>query len=384
MTTNLSYPLSNHSSQMTVSGRVKLDELAAHLGLSKSTVSRALNGYSDISPVTRARVEKAARALGYRPLSHAQAIRTGQVRAIAMVLNSEEPDQHNPFLQDFLAGACQAASSLDWTMTISTATSEKDTLKVLSRLYQERKADGFILPRTAVKDARIGLLRSLDVPHILYGRTGYGQPNKWDETSWFDIAGESAMRNAVLRLNEFGHSRIGFVGSDPKFNYAHLRRDGYAEGMQAAGLPLDTDLIREGARTREDGASQGRALMALECPPTAIVFATDLAALGFCADAQDQGFEIGRDISVIGYDGVPECQYARPALTTFSVDSRKAGQRLATLLIQQIQGAEPSTLQELVDATLVKGGSDGPPRLTPEELAQKRQYLTNQKRGDLT
>ena len=96
------------------SRRVKLDELADHLGLSKSTVSRALNGYSDISDSTRKRVETTARKMGYRPLSHAQAIRTGKVRAIAMVINSGEPDRHNPFLQDFLAGACEGASAFDW------------------------------------------------------------------------------------------------------------------------------------------------------------------------------------------------------------------------------------------------------------------------------
>ena len=109
----------NNGATPPAAGRVKIDELAEHLGLSKSTVSRALNGYSDIAETTRKRVENAARKLGYRPLSHAQAIRTGRVRAIAMVLNSEEPDGHNPFLQEFLAGACEAASGFDWTMTIS-------------------------------------------------------------------------------------------------------------------------------------------------------------------------------------------------------------------------------------------------------------------------
>ena len=117
--------------QTPASGRVKLDQLADILGLSKSTVSRALNGYSDISDTTRKRVEATARKMGYRPLSHAQAIRTGRVRAIAMVINSWEPDRNNPFLQDFLVGACEAASASDWTMTISTAKSEKDMLDVL-------------------------------------------------------------------------------------------------------------------------------------------------------------------------------------------------------------------------------------------------------------
>ena len=179
MTANLSYQPRASANRPGASGRVKLDELAAHLGLSKSTVSRALNDYPDISEVTRNRVKAAARKLGYRPLSHAQAIRTGQVRAIAMVLNSDEPDQHNPFLQDFLAGACEAASNLDWTMTISTATSERDTLKVLNRLYrgtQSRRIHPAANSRSRMPE--LDLLRNLEVPHILYGRTGYGQPER--------------------------------------------------------------------------------------------------------------------------------------------------------------------------------------------------------------
>ncbi len=309
--------------------------------------------------------------MGYRPLSHAQAIRTGKVRAIAMVINSEEPDQHNPFLQDFLAGACEAASASDWTMTISTAKSGKDMLNVLGRLVEERKADGFILPRTEVDDARVKYLGELKVPFILYGRTEYGQSDPMDDMSWFDISGEAAIRNAVVRLVNFGHSRIGYVGSDPKFNYSHLRRDGYLEGLKDAGLRDDPELIREGARTREEGAIEARALLKLDHPPTAMVFATDLAALGCYPVCAKLGLEIGKDVSILGYDGIPECQYVNPGLTTFSVDSRRAGERLATLLIRQTRGEEPATLRELSDAVLIARESDGPPRLTPEALARK-------------
>lgn len=365
----------------SASGRVKLDELADHLGLSKSTVSRALNGYSDISESTRKRVEATARKMGYRPLSHAQAIRTGKVRAIAMVINSGEPDRHNPFLQDFLAGACEAASVFDWTMTISTAKSEKDMLDVLGRLVEERKADGFILPRTEVDDARVEYLRALKVPFILYGRTGYGQGDLHGDTSWFDISGETAIRSAVSRLSGFGHRRIGFVGSDPKFNYSHLRRDGYLDGLKAAGLPIDPDLIREGARTRDEGATQARALLELENPPTGIVFATDLAALGSYSVCAEFGLQIGRDVSILGYDGIPECQYVSPGLTTFSVDSQRAGERLAEMLIRQTRGEAPESLRELGEAVLLERESDGPPRLTPEELAQKITQFKNGNRG---
>jgi len=362
-------------------GRVKLDELAAYLGLSKSTVSRALNGYTDISEITRRRVESAARKLGYRPLSHAQAIRTGRVRAIAMVLNSDEPDRHNPFLQDFLAGACDAASGFNWTMTISTAKSETDTLTVLNRLVEERKADGFILPRTDVEDTRVELLRAKKVPFILYGRTGYGQGDPADDISWFDISGDVAMHQAVECLAAHGHKRIGYVGSDPKFNYTHIRREGFVKGIEAAGLTLDPALMRDGARTREDGAAEGHALMELDQPPTGIVFATDQSALGFYQTAADLGLKVGQDVSIIGYDGIPECQYASPPLTTFNVDSHEAGHRLATLLIRQIRGEAPDTLRELRDAALIERRSAGPCLLTPGELAAKIQQPINHKRG---
>ncbi|MBO9447310.1 substrate-binding domain-containing protein [Ruegeria sp. R14_0] len=367
--------------QPPVSGRVKLDQLADILGLSKSTVSRALNGYSDISDTTRKRVEATARKMGYRPLSHAQAIRTGRVRAIAMVINSWEPDRNNPFLQDFLAGACEAASASDWTMTISTAKSEKDMLDVLGRLVEERKADGFILPRTEVDDARIHYLRELKVPFILYGRTGYGETDPQDDISWFDISGEAATHNAVTRLAHFGHHRIAYIGSDPKFNYSRLRRDGYLQGLQAAGLTMDPDLVRDGARTREEGAAEAQALMQLPNPPTAIVCATDLAALGCYPVCAELGLEIGHDVSIVGYDGIPECQYVNPGLTTFSVDSRRAGERLATLLIRQTRGEEPATLRELSDAVLIARESDGPPRLTPEALTRKINQSNDHNRG---
>ena len=361
------------SSSPQVGKRVTINDLARHLCMSKSTVSRALNGYSDISDTTRNRVERTAQKLGYRPLSHAQAIRTGRVRAIALVLQIDEPDQHNPFLQEFLAGACQAASEFGWTVTISTAKSDQDMDTELTRLIEERKADGFILPRTKVTDPRVRLLRQLGVPYIMFGRTDHGQKKIEKDASWFDISGETAMHNAVVRLVSLGHQRIGYVGSDPEFNYSHLRREGFTQGLHATELQPDPDLLREGARTRDEGSTETRALLQLDQPPTAIVYATDMAALGAYKAITELGLTVGKDVSVIGYDGVPESQYVRPALTTYDVDTRMAGERLASLLVRQIRGEPADQLRELREAQLVERDSDGPPALSSTDLAEKIQ-----------
>lgn len=351
--------------------RVKISDVAEALGLSKGTVSRAMNAYPDISESTQLRVRRTAERMGYRPLSHAQAIKTGRVRALALVLEVSEYDGHAPFLTTFLSGVTEEASDNGWTLTVATAGAGKDMEETLRRLMQERKADGFILPRTRVNDPRVELLRSQHVPHILYGRTGYGDDFAQKGLSWYDISGGRAMTEAVVHLAKLGHTRIGFLGSRVEYNYALLRRDGYLNGLKRAGLPHDPDLeILENLETAEAARSAAR-LLRLPEPPTAIVGCTDLIALGAYQAAEDLNLEIGQDLSVVGYDGIPRGDYVKPRLSSFHVDSYAAGRRLAALLIRQIRGENPEELRELAPARFVQGGSDAPPRLSSAALAKK-------------
>jgi LacI family transcriptional regulator len=347
-------------------GRVTITALSAALGLSKSTVSRALNGYPDISERTRLRVRRGAETMGYRPLSHAQAIRTGRVRALGLVVQIGDHDAQRPFLADFLAGISVAASAEGWTLTVATADSEADAVRTMEQLVEDRKADGFILPRTLSHDARVALLRARGVPFVMFGRTA--DP---EGCAWFDILGEAAMRDAVLHLAGLGHRRIAFVNGGTAYNYSRLRLQGYLDGLDAAGLPEDPELIRGGALNTDDGARETRALLALPQPPTAVVFAVDHAALGLYRACAERGLAVGRDVSVISYDGVPDGAHVQPPLSSFTVDTRAAGHRLAELLIDRIRGAAPETLRETARAAFADRGSAGPPRLSSEALSKR-------------
>lgn len=353
--------------------RVTIADVADALGLTKGTVSRAMNGYPDISESTQKRVRRKAEMMGYRPLAQAQAIRTGRSRALGLVLQTDIPGAQRPFLSDFLAGVTSAASAESWTLTVATSAGEAEMLATLERLIEERKADGFILPRTWTHDKRMQLLRSLDVPFVLYGRVA--DP---ENCAWFDILGEEAMREAVARLVGHGHRRIGFVNGGMEYNFSHLREDGFRRGMAEAGLGVDPGLILSGAMTRESGAMAAERLLAHDAPPTAIVYAVDAAALGAYDAAEELGLVVGEHLSIISYDGIPEGVWARPPLTTFSVDSRMAGARLAELLIRRIRGEAPETLRETALATLQIGGSDGPPAATSDELGQRLRAVRKQ------
>lgn len=338
--------------------RVTITDVALALGLTKSTVSRAMNGYPDISEATQLRVKRMAEQMNYHPLSHAQAIKTGRTRSLGLVLQLSDHDAQRPFLAEFLAGLSAGASSESWTMTVAAADSHDDMIKTFQTLLRDGKADGFILPRAMVDDPRVVLLREADVPFVLFGR----QENA-DGCAWFDILGEDAMQDAVRHLVDLGHKRIGFINGGMKYVYAPLRQSGFIKGMEEAGLQIDPDLMAENAVTMEDGARAAGQILDTEHPPTAIICAVDFAALGLYRAAAERGLAIGSDLSVVAYDGIPEGAYAQPPLTTFSVDNRAAGSRLAKLLIRRIRGEDPKLLRETTAAAFINRGSTGRPTI---------------------
>lgn len=354
--------------------RVTINDVARAVGLAKGTVSRALNGYPDIAESTRLRVTRAADRMGYRPLAQAQAIRTGRARSLGLVLNTGSHDAHKPFLLDFLDGISRSVSDESWTLSVAIASGLDEELATMRRLIDERKVDGFILPRAMRDDARAALCREMSVPFILFGRTA-----ETDDCAWFDVLGEDAVHAAVLRLAGFGHRRIGFINGSFTYNYAHLRHAAYLAAMEEAGLTPDPTIMAAEVLSLEEGAEAGAKILAAENPPTGVVCATDLAALGLYSAADAAGRTVGTDLAVISYDGIPEAATATPPLTTYSVDTRAAGGRLAKLLIARIRGTDPVALRETVPARLIERASDQLPNFDPDRALPGRPLQTQSK-----
>ncbi|MEM8822613.1 MAG: LacI family DNA-binding transcriptional regulator [Pseudomonadota bacterium] len=336
--------------------RATIQDVAREAGITKGTVSRALNGHPDISDATRERAVVAATRLGYRPLGSAQAIRTGRCRALGLVIETSEHDAHRPFLAEFLAGLSDGAAAEGWTLTVASAA--EDALGTYERLIEERKADGFVLPRTKLDDPRVAMLHDAGVPFVLFGR--HGDPTG---CAWFDIDMTLAIHEAVLRLAGNGHRRIAFVGGSPAHTYNRLREEGVRDGLAAVGLA--DDLIVHGGLDRESGAALAAALLDRPDPPTAFIYAIDMAALGLWRAARARDLVIGEDLAVIAYDGTPEGAHSEPPLATYAVDHHAAGRRLADLLIRRVRGEAPEDLRELGRATFLDRGSARASKIQP-------------------
>ncbi len=337
---------------------ITLKSLAAHLGLTVSTVSRAMNGYDDISPATRERVKKAALELGYRPNLNARRLSIGTPETICYLMPRQIGSNVQPFVAQLLAGLADALNKRNWDLLVSQADSSSEDLANIDRLVRSGRIAGLVISRPLKSDPRIPLMQQLGCPFVVHGRTGSS-----DDYAWYDVDGEDAFVTAVNHLAGMGHRRIGFIGAPLQYQFAQERLDGYRRGLTHNGLTVDPDLVQIAEFNDDGGAAAAAVLLDLPQPPTALVCVSDVMALGALSMLHARGLVPGQDVSVIGYDGLHFGQHANPPLTTMAQPQAHAGRRLGDILLAIIDGASPTKFQELQRAYLVPRNTDGPPKV---------------------
>jgi LacI family transcriptional regulator len=345
---------------------ISLKVLAAHLDLTVSTVSRALNDYSDISVATRDRVKRAAVELGYRPNQTARRLSIGSPETVGYLMPRYSNSIAEPFVAQLLQGLGDALRLRQWDLLVSHAESPKDELKQIERLYQSGRVGGMVISRPVKNDPRIRLMQNLKCPFVVHGRTA-----KSCDYAWYDIDGKDAFITSVNHLLGMGHSRVAFIGAPLQFEFAQDRLNGYKIAIEAHGLELDDDLIQIADFSDEGGEVSTLQLLDLERPPTAIVCVTDTVAFGCLAALRSRGYEVGTEISVIGYDGINFGVHSNPPLSTMAQPQAHAGRRLGDMIMAVIDGEDPTKHQELQRAHLLRRDTDGPlqPAAVPRNVS---------------
>ncbi|MEM6306545.1 MAG: LacI family DNA-binding transcriptional regulator [Pseudomonadota bacterium] len=342
---------------------VTIKSLAAYLGLTVGTVSRALNGYADISPATRDRVQKAAQELGYRPNQNARRLSMGTSETVCYLMPRQIGTTVEPFVAQLLSGLGESLNKRDWDLLVSHADTAQDDLTKLDKMLRSGRVSGVVISRPLKNDPRIKLLQNLNIPFVVHGRT-----TACDTYAWYDVDGEEAMVTAVNHFVAQGHRRIAFISAPLHHQFAQQRLDGYRRGLNHNGLIADHDYVQITEFSDHGGQMAAAALLDLPHPPTAIVCVSDSVALGAMAAIRDRDLTIGHDISVIGYDGLSFGGHANPPLTTLAQPQAHAGRRLGDMLLAIIDGASPTSQQELQRAHLVRRMTDGPPPTTKGAL----------------
>ncbi len=337
---------------------MRLKELADRLGLSPTTVSRALNGYPEVSEETRARVVAAARAHAYRPSSFAKRLATGRARTIGHVLPLARHMSIDPHFSDFIAGAGEAYAAAGYDMLISVVP-QAGEFEHYRGMASSGNVDGVIVHAPKISEPRIPLLKELEIPFIVHGRSD--QPAEGYD--WLDVNNRRSFVRATHFLTDLGHRRIALLNGLEVLHFAWRRRAGYLDALSMRGIEEDAGIMFSGAMTEPNGYQWTKELLGRAERPTAFLASSVLIAMGALRAIQEAGLKPGVDISIVTYDdrlSFLDNSGPVPIFTATRSSIRDAGKRSAELLIQRIENPYGEAVAELWETELVVGASTGP------------------------
>ena len=332
--------------------RPTIRDVAKKLNLSITTVSRALDGYSDVAPQTRALVTKTANRMGYYPNRAARQLRRQKADTIGFIIPSISKRFDEPFFAEFISGLGEESSSQNFDLLVANATTDDGESHLYQRWVNSRKVDGFILNRIRKHDWRVNFLSERHIPFVALGKSQDGI-----EYPCVRIEGAEAYSHLVQYIQTKGFSRFAFIGG-PTDLIDHIDRvKWFKSALGKCGLPLDRDHIISTHMSSTAGYDAAHMLLASSTPPDAFLCVNDETAFGVLHAAHERGFTIGTDIAVVGFDGVQDAKHSEPPLTTLDIPIFDIAQQLVDMLLKSIAGEAVDTPVVIEPALLVRAST---------------------------
>ncbi|MBO1750809.1 LacI family DNA-binding transcriptional regulator [Actinotalea sp. BY-33] len=327
---------------MQPTGRVTIGDVARTAGVSVATVSKVINGRYGVAAATFSRVQEVIDQLGYESSLVARSLRSHRTNVIGILVAEFEP-----FSTELLKGTSRSVQGTGYELLAYSGGGRAGSDVGWERRYLSRLSgtliDGAILVTPTVVDAQYGIPVVAVDPH-----TG---PSGLPTVDSDNFAGAVTATEHLLSL---GHRRIGFLGGRTDLESARLREEGYRRALQVAGIEPDPALMRIGGYRPETADQPARELLTLPQPPTAVFAANDLSALRTIDVAQSLGLRVPEDLSVIGFDNVPESALSTPSLTTISQPIQQMGAEALRLLVDLIHGTERESTHLRLPTELVE------------------------------
>ncbi|HEY8718255.1 LacI family DNA-binding transcriptional regulator [Pengzhenrongella sp.] len=323
--------------------RATINDVARSAGVSVATVSKVLNGRYGVAVATSARVQGVIEDLGYSPSLGAQSLRSHKTNVIGVLVAEFEP-----FSAELLKGLSRAIRGSGYELLAYSGGGGGNVgweRRYLSRL-SGTLIDGAILVTPTVVDGEYRIPVVAVDPH-----TG---PSDMPTVDSDNLTGAILATEHLIGL---GHRRIGFLGGRPDLESARLREEGYRTALARAGIAVDPDLMRVADYREESADLPARELLTTAQRPTAIFAANDLSAIRTMDVARSLGLRVPDDVSVIGFDNVPESAMTTPPLTTISQPIQQMGVEAMRLLLDLINGVEVPDPHRQLPTELVERGS---------------------------
>ncbi len=313
--------------------RPTIRDVAKKLKLSITTVSRALDGYDDVAEQTRQLVIETSQKMGYVPNRAARQLRRQQAETVGFIIPATSKRFNESFFTEFIAGLGEELSTRDFDLLVSNATTDEGERKLYERWINSRKVDGFILNRIYKHDWRVSYLSQARIPFVALG-------SSQDELKYpsIIIEGGEAYLQLLQHIQQNGFSRLAFVGG-PQDLIDHVERlRWFRSALKKCGLQIDRNHVVSTDMSSTGGYEATRELLTRSVPLDAIICVNDEIAFGALHAAHEQGFMIGKDIAIAGFDGVQDARHSEPPLTTLDIPGFDIARQLVDMLLKTIAG----------------------------------------------
>ncbi|WP_166996624.1 LacI family DNA-binding transcriptional regulator [Paramicrobacterium fandaimingii] len=332
-----------------MTGRATIHDVAAEAGVSVATVSKAVNGRYGIAPATIKRVMEVVERLGYESSLVASSMRSRRTGVVGVLVADFEP-----FSAEILKGVGAALHDSELDLLAYSGTRQRESegweRRSLSRL-SGTLIDGAIMVTPTVLSA------STDIPIVAVDpHTGRADLPTVESDSF------GGALQATRHLIELGHRRIGFVAGRPDLRSSILREAGYRQALREADIPFTPELVRVGRYEPGEAREHTTTLLASPNPPTAIFAANDISAIAVLKLAASMGLSVPRDLSVVGFDDIPEASQISTPLTTVRQSMQRLGSEAVTLLLSLMNGETTDAAHIRLATSLIQRATTAPPR----------------------
>ncbi|PLT28602.1 LacI family DNA-binding transcriptional regulator [Peribacillus deserti] len=318
-----------------------IKDIARVTGVSVTTVSRALNGYSDVNEKTRQKIIRVSKEMNYSPNTHARSLVMNKSKTIGLLVSGlVKSSVKDNFTLQILAGINQFTADSDYDLVLFSTTSTKQREKTYSQLCKERRVDGVIIQGIRTDDPYLLEVVESNIPCVLIDI-----PINSNTVGYITTDNVEGAKKAVNHLIGLGHKKIAMMNGHEFAFVSKNRLEGFKEALVEADLPIHNEWIVNGEFSEEAAEEKALELLTEHPDITAIFCASDLMALGVMKAAKRLAIDVPNGLSVIGYDDILLASYVTPALTTISQNIYEMGYGAAKQLVHTLEeGAEPNVI----------------------------------------
>lgn len=331
-----------------------IKDVAKMANVNPSTVSRVIANSPKISEKTKRTVREAMEKLGYYPNHHARSLANQSAQTIGIVLPSSGGELfQNPFFPQVIRGISKEAHAYHYGLYITTGITKDEIREEVLSMVHGRRVDGLILLYSRIGDELVDLLIELDFPFVMIGKPYHSENN----IIHVDNDNIQAAKHATQHLINLGHDKCAFIGGSPELVVTTDRLNGYKQALMEAGIPIRQDYIVHEGFQKEGGIQASQKLMSMPDPPTGLIVADDIMALGIMSSLTEMSIRVPEDISIISFNNLLICDYCSPTLTSIEINIFQLGSKATDALFQLINHVNLPTNRFILPHEIIERAS---------------------------